>query len=250
MSETTAACRAEFTKIRRLRSTIVTLGLFVAVSVLVGALDGASSRSAIDSHSPLLRSDFTPEQAGLDGILYGQLALIVFGVLIVAGEYTSGMMRVSLLAIPRRGRLYIAKMTAAGLVTAVVAVPVTLATYLVTQLALGAHGASIGAGGVPRALAGGVVYLTLICLFSAGVAAITRNAVLPLAVLLPMVLAGSHLLTLIGATRQLAKYLPDQAGSQILTVHSAQALTGLLTLLGWTAAALTAGYLRTRQWDS
>src|SRR3954463_13852210 len=106
MSETVAACRAELTKIGRLRGTSATLLLFVVVSVLVGVLEGASSRVAIDSHSRLLRSDFTPEQAGLDGILYGQLALIVFGVLIVAGEYTSGMMRVSLLAIPSRGRLY------------------------------------------------------------------------------------------------------------------------------------------------
>ncbi|WP_060890712.1 ABC transporter permease [Streptomyces europaeiscabiei] len=155
MAETVAAIRAEVTKLRGVRGTLVALLLFVPVSVLIAALGGWSAKGAIESDSPGLRSDFTPEQAGLDGILYGQLALIVFGVLIVTSEYTSGMMRVSLLAVPRRGRLYAAKMAVTA-AAAAIAIPVTVVSYLVTQLALGPHGAAIDASGVPRALAGAV----------------------------------------------------------------------------------------------
>ncbi|WP_042428825.1 ABC transporter permease [Streptacidiphilus anmyonensis] len=249
MSETLAAVRAEFTKVRCVRTTYLALLLFVPLSLLVAALDGASARSAIDSHNPLLRAGFTPQQAGLDGILYGQLALIVFGVLVVSSEYGSGMVRVSLLAVPRRGRLFAVKSLVAAAVTAAVAIPVTVLGYLATQAALGPHGASIGDAGVPLALGGAVGYLTLMSLFALGVAATARSAVLPLAVLLPMVLAGSHILTVIGATRQLAQYFPDQAGLQMLTVGSHRAVTGFAVLLAWTAAALACGFLRQWRWD-
>ncbi|MET8830113.1 ABC transporter permease [Streptomyces sp. NPDC004610] len=249
MSETAAAIRAEITKLRGIRGTFVALLLFVPVSVCIGALGGWSAKGAIESDSPGLRSDFTPEQAGLDGILYGQLALLVFGVLIVSSEYASGMMRVSLLAVPRRGRLYAAKMTVTALAAAAVAAPVIVVSYLVTQVALGSHGSSIDADGVPRALAGAVVYLMLMSLFAAGVAAAARSAVLPLAVLLPMVLAGTQILSVIGATKEVAQYFPDQAGMRMLTVHSDDAYTGFAVLLVWTAAALAVGYVRHRRWD-
>lgn len=250
MAETGAAVHAELTKLRYVRSTFIALLLFVPLSVVVAALDGWSARTAIESHNPLLRADFTPQQAGLDGIQYGQLALIVFGALVVASEYGSGMMRVSLLAVPRRGRLYGAKMVAAGFTATVVAIPVTVASYLATQAALGTHGASIGATGVPAALVGAVFYLTLITLFAAGVAAIARNAVVPLAILIPVVLIGSHLLSLLGATKDLARYFPDQAGMRMVTVGAHDAVTGFAVVLAWTAAALIVGYLRHNRWDS
>ncbi|MDX3548217.1 ABC transporter permease [Streptomyces europaeiscabiei] len=250
MAETVAAIRAEVTKLRGVRGTLVALLLFVPVSVLIAALGGWSAKGAIESDSPGLRSDFTPEQAGLDGILYGQLALIVFGVLIVTSEYTSGMMRVSLLAVPRRGRLYAAKMAVTAVAAAAIAIPVTVVSYLVTQLALGPHGAAIDASGVPRALAGAVVYLMLMSLFAAGVATMARSAILPLAILLPMVLAGSQILSVIGATKEVARYFPDQAGMRMLTIDSHDAYTGFAVLLVWTVAALAVGYLRHSRWDA
>ncbi|MFE2941456.1 ABC transporter permease [Streptomyces sp. NPDC059255] len=250
MSETLAAVRAEFAKLRGIRSTLTALLLFVPVSVLIAALGGWSARGAIQSGNPGLRSDFTPEQAGLDGILYGQLALIVFGVLIVSSEYTSGMMRVSLLAVPRRGRLYAAKMAVTAVSAAAVAIPVTVISYLVTQCALGPYGTSIEAGGVPRALAGAVVYLTLMTLFAAGIAAMARGAVVPLAVLLPTVLAGSQILSVVGATKEVARYFPDRAGTHLLTIGSPDGYIGAVVLLVWTVVALILGYLRHARWDA
>jgi len=250
MSETLAAVNAETTKLRGIRGTQLSLLLFALISILVAALDGWSAKGALESGNPNLRADFTPQQAGLDGILYGQLALIVFGVLVVAGEYTSGMMSVSLLAVPRRGRLYAAKMTVTAMAAAVVAVPVTVLAYLATQLTLGSHGVSLGASGVPRALVGAVVYLTLMCLLAAGTAAIARNAVIPLAVLLPMLLAGTHVLSLIGATKEAARYFPDQAGQELLTVDSRHAAFGFTVLLTWTAAVLLWGWFRHHRWGT
>jgi ABC-2 type transport system permease protein len=250
-----AAVRAEFTKMRSVRSTLATLSLFFLISIGVGILEGGSVRGAIESHSPLLRSDFTPEQAGLDGILYGQLALIVFAVLLVTGEYGSGMIGLSLLAVPRRGRFCAAKMTVAALSTAVVAVPAIVVSYAGTEIALGTYGASLSAPGVPRAMAGAVGYLVLMTLLAVGIAMIARNAIVPLAALLPLVLAGSQILSTIGATAALARYLPDQAGMRMLAVHTGGAgklgpAAGLAVFLAWTAAALAAGYLLLRRRDA
>jgi ABC-2 type transport system permease protein len=254
MQEFVAALRAEFAKLRGSRGPLIALALFPAISIAVAALDGASANHAIATHSKLLAGDFTPQQAGLDGILYGQVALIALGVLAVTGEYATGMIKLSLLAVPRRGVFLAAKATALAVVATAVAAPTTVAGYLTTQLALGKYGASIGSAGVPRALAGGVAYLVLICLFSAGFAAITRSTVTPLAILIPLVLIGSHLLTLLGATKALARYFPDQAGDQMLTVRATAGglspLAGLAVLMAWAAAALLAAGALTKMRDA
>ncbi|MFJ1748499.1 hypothetical protein ACIOJD_19950 [Streptomyces sp. NPDC088116] len=78
------------------------------------------------------------------------------------------MMRVSLVAVPRRGRLHAAKMAVTAGAAATVAVPVTVVGCLVTQLALGPHRSPIDASGGARALIGAVVHLTLMSLFAAG----------------------------------------------------------------------------------
>jgi ABC-2 type transport system permease protein len=252
--ESLAAMRAEFTKLRSSRGAMIALLLFAVVSIAVGALDGWSAKHAIETHSSQLASGFTPEGAGMVGVLYGQVALITFGVLVVTNEYRSGMIRLSLLAIPRRGRLYGAKMAVAALAVAIFAIPGAIIAYVVTQVALGRYGASIDAPGVPRALAGAAAYLVLMGLLAAGIAVMTRSTVAPLAILIPVVLVGSHLLTLIGATKVIARYFPDQAGAQMLAIHpdagSLSPTVGLAVMLAWVAAALAGGYLRHRLRDA
>src|SRR5256885_9679272 len=195
-----AASCAEFTKLRSMRSTLVALSLTFPISIGIGALEGWSVRGAIASHSPMLRSDFSAAQAGFDGVLYGQLALIVFSVLLVTSEYGSRMLGLSLIAVPRRGHFYAAKMIVVGLAAAVVAIPAIVLAYMATELALGPYGSSPLASGVPRAMLGALGYLTLMSVFAAGIAVMARNPILPLATLLPLVLAGSPNLFLICAT--------------------------------------------------
>jgi hypothetical protein len=84
-------------------------------------------------------------------------------------------------------------------------------------------------------------------LLAAGIAVITRNPIAPLAVLISWVLIGSHLLSIIGATKAIAKFSPDQAGVQLLTIHvsrgSLSPVAGLLVLLAWVAVAQAGGYI-------
>ncbi|MFC4910824.1 ABC transporter permease [Actinomadura gamaensis] len=243
------AVRAEFVKLRSLRGPRVALALVPMISVGVGALDGWSGRQALDSHDPSIRPDFTAQQAGFDGVQYGMLALIVFGVLAVSGDPLGP----ALLAVPRRARFHAAKMIA----VAVVALPVVafsvIVSDLATQLALGRHGTSLGADGVPRSLAGAVLHLTLMCLLAAGCTMVTRTALVPLAVLLPLVTVGSQLMTVAQSSRFAANLLPDRAGAQLLTVRPGEDALGPLlggaVLLAWTAAAVLGGLLALRRRD-
>lgn len=247
LEDSMAALRAEFTKIRSSRGALIAAIAFAGISIGVAALDGWSARRAIVTHSHLLRSGFTPQQAGLDGVLYGQVALIALGVLVVTSEYGSGMIRLSLLAVPNRARFIAAKMAALTVAAIAVAVPVTIVSYATTQLALGRYGTSLSAPGVPRALAGAVAYLVLMSLFAAGIAAMTRSPIVPLVILIPMVLVGSHILSIIGATKAIARYFPDQAGNQMLTVHvpagQLSPIAGFAILLAWAAASQLGGYV-------
>jgi len=255
MRDLLAAVNAEFTKLRSLRSTLVALSLFFPISLGIGILEGWSTSGAIARHSPMLRPDFSSAQAGFDGVLYGQLALIVFSVLLVTNEYGSRMIGLSLLAVPRRGVFYAAKMIVTGLAAAVASVPAVILAYLATQLALGPYGASLSASGVQRAMLGAVGYLTMMSIFAAGIAVMARNPIVPLATLLPLVPAGSQILSVIGATASMSRFLPDQAGMRMLAVSvgggdKLSPVAGLAVLLGWTAGAVIAGYVLLHRRDA
>jgi len=250
-----AAIRAEFVKMRSLRSAAITLALVAVISLGISALGGWSYRHAIATHSPSLAPGFTASGAGFDGILYGQLAAIVFAVLLVTCEYGSGMIKLSLLAMPRRGGFYTAKMTVIALTMAAAAIPATLLGYALMQAELGPYGASLTAPGVPRAMVGAVAYLALISLLAAGLAVMTRNAIVPLATLLPVILIGSQLLSDFHATAVIARFLPDRAGMQMIghpvaTAGGLSPAAGLAVLLAWVAASLAGGYLLLRRRDA
>jgi len=255
MRDLLAAATAEFTKLLSIRSILVALSLFFPISIGIGVLEGWSVRGAIASHSPMLRPDFSSAQAGFDGVLYGQLALIVFSVLLVTSEYGSRMIGLSLLAVPQRSHFYAAKMIITGFAAAMVSIPAIVLAYLATQLALGPYGASPFTSGVPGAMLGAVGYLTLMSIFAAAIAVMARNPIVPLATLLPLVLAGSQILSVSGATAAMARFLPDQAGMRMLAVSAGgggklSPVAGLAVLVAWTTAALVGGLVLLRRRDA
>ncbi|MFC5187658.1 ABC transporter permease [Actinomadura harenae] len=243
------AVRGELVKLRSVPGPLVSLALVPVISVGVGALNGWSGRQALTSHSSLLRPDFTAQQSGFDGVQYGMLALIVFGVLAVSGDPLGP----ALLAVPRRGAFMAAKMIAITVAALPVVVVSVVASDLATQMTLGPYGKSLGESGVPRALGGAVLYLMLMCVLAAGFTMMTRTPLVPLAVLLPLVTVGSQLLTVAAAGRRAAELLPDRAGARLLTVrpeHDALGpMLGGAVLVAWVVAAVAGGALVLRRRD-
>ena len=115
--------RSEFTKIRSVRSTYWTLLVLLAVSIGIGAAICAGTAANWDQTSAADRATFDATQVSIAGLFYlGQLVIVVFGAIVLTAEYSTGMIRTSLTAMPRRVTVYAAK----ALVFAVVALVVTL----------------------------------------------------------------------------------------------------------------------------
>ncbi|MER6158629.1 ABC transporter permease [Streptomyces sp. NPDC001868] len=256
----TAVVRSEWTKARTVRSTAWTLLLTFLISVGVGVVNCLSVKKAIAEDSPLVRPDFHPADSGFVGVGMGQLALVVFAVLLVSGEHsgghsggTSGMIRTSLVAVPRRGLLYGAKLTVGGGLALAVSLLTVPVAFLASERALGPIGVPLDSPGVPWALVGAVVQLTLVTLFSAGVAVVLRSPAMSLGVLIPFHFVLPTLMLNIPGLRRIAYHLPTQAGAQLMEVteqggSTLSAGAGLTVLVAWTGAATVAGYvaLRTR----
>lgn len=170
---TTEAVRAELTKLRSVRSSSWTL----LVTVL-GALTVTVLVTLHDAHRNNRNfQGFDPTNRSLTGLAIGSLIIGVLGVLAITGEYSSGTIRSTLAATPRRRLLVGAKVIVVGAVSLVVGELLTFACFFTGQSILSgnAPSASIGQPGVLRALVLTGAYLALLALFGLGLGLIIRH---------------------------------------------------------------------------
>ncbi|MFE4332262.1 ABC transporter permease subunit [Streptomyces sp. NPDC056831] len=250
-----AVLASEWTKVWTVRSTSLTLPLAFVLSTGLGTLIALNWRRNIEHVV-----NFDPLVAGLYSVTLGQLALVVFGVLLVGSEYSSGSIRASLSAVPRRGLLYGGKVLVGTLAALAGSTVTVIVTFAGAQAALGPYGTTLTADGIPTALVGAIAYLTLICTFSMGIATIVRSSAISLGVLLPMLFLGAQGLGNVPVLKPVLQYLPDQAGLELMRIAGPPgdgrfgpgygSGTALVILLAWTAAALTGGYLVLRRRDA
>ena len=173
-----AALSAEWTKLRTLPGTLWLLTGIVAATVAVGA---AATAAASCPHGGC---GVDPARLSLTGIDLGQAIAAILAVLVIGGEYSTGMIRTTLAAMPRRATVLAAKaVVVAGLVLAAAAVAVA-GSLLAGRLLLAGHGftpahgyppLTLSDGPVLRAAVGSVLYLALIALLSLGVATVIRD---------------------------------------------------------------------------
>ncbi|MFJ5531187.1 ABC transporter permease subunit [Streptomyces sp. NPDC093261] len=253
----TQVLRSEWTKIRSVASTVWTLSLALVVTVVLGMLISALTRSEYDRTLPADRLSFDPTYVSFAGMSLGQLAMIAFGVLVVSNEYSTGMIRTSLAAVPRRGTFLFGKVAVAAALALVVGMATSFAAFLLGQAVLGPYRASLGEPGVLRAVFGGGLYMTLIAMFSMGVAAMLRSPMLSLGILMPFFFLISTVLGSVSATKKIGRFLPDQAGSRILQVVPSLGddtpygpWGGLGIMVLWVAAALAGGCVLLRRRDA
>ncbi|GAA3296135.1 ABC transporter permease [Streptomyces cinereospinus] len=248
--------RSEWTKIRSVASTVWTLSLAVVVTVGLGMLISALSRNEFQAADEGRRS-FDPTFVSFAGMSLGQLAMIVFGVLVVSNEYSSGMIRASLAAVPQRGTFLFSKIAVATLLALAVGMATGFAAFFLGQAVLGDLRADLGDPGVLRAVLGAGLYMTLITVFSMGVATMLRSPMLSLGVLMPFFFLISTILGNVSATRAFGRYLPDQAGSRIMQVvvpagddtpYGPWGGLGIMVL--WVVAALAGGLLLLKRRDA
>ncbi|MEU9855016.1 ABC transporter permease [Streptomyces sp. NPDC047974] len=259
MAAVPAVLQSEWTKIRTVSSTIWTLASALIVTVAMSAALSAVLNSTFDDLSELERATFDPTFVSFSGMVLGQLAMVVFGVLVVGTEYSSGMIRTSLAAVPQRATFLFSKIAVAGVLALVVGLVTSFLSFFLGQALLGEHRTTIGADNVLRAVVGGGIYMGLIAVFSMGVAAMLRSSMLSLGILVPFFFLISQILSAVPKAKEVAKYFPDQAGSKIMQVvpdalGSEKApygpWGGLGIMLLWVAASLLGGYLVLKRRDA
>ncbi|MFJ8783529.1 ABC transporter permease [Streptomyces sp. NPDC102476] len=225
--------RSEWLKIRTLRSLLGALLALFAATTAFSAIAGVSETSD---------PEFDPLFMALSGVAPGQIAAISFGAMAVSSEFHGGGLRLSLAAVPRRGRWFAAKATAIAVATLVIGLVTAFAALVVARAGLGEAASGLSTGEQVRGVVGCGIYLTLMALLAAGLAAALRSGVAALSLLIPFILVVSFVIGDVagGAT----DFMPDRAGQIVLYETHDGPLgpwTGLAVTAAWAAAALAAG---------
>ncbi|MEZ3180460.1 ABC transporter permease [Streptomyces pimonensis] len=233
---------SELLKIRTVRSLPGALLALFAVTAAFSGIAGVDGTS-----DPELDPLFT----ALSGVVPGQIAAVSFGAMAVSAEYHNAALRLSLAAVPQRGRWFAAKATAIAVPTLVVSLLASLAALLVARAGLGQAASGLTPAEQIRGVVGCGVYLTLMALFAAGLATLLRSGVATLSVLIPFILVVSFVIG--DAAGTVVDFLPDRAGQVVLYETHDGTLgpwAGLAVTALWTAAALGAGVWSLRRRDA
>jgi ABC-2 type transport system permease protein len=207
-----------------------------------------------------------PAKTSLTGIAFGQAVVAVLAVLAVGGEYSTGMIRVTFAAVPRRSTVLAAKAVVVGALVLVAGTAAVLVSVLAGRLVLpggsaGANGhavLSLADGPVARAAVGSVLYLVLVGLLSLGVATAVRDAAAAIGVVLGLL----YLFPIVAAVvsdpdwvKRLQRISPMTAGLAVQATTNVDSLpispwAGLGVLGLWAAGALLVGGLVLRLRDA
>lgn len=254
MSAFAPTLRSEWTKLASLRGTAFKLALAFVLSVGLTGLLALVIGATWDGASPADRAGHDPVGIGLLGSLFSMIVFAVLGATAVTAEYGSGMMRLTLTATPRRGRVLAAKAVVVAAVTLAGGLVTATVTFLVAQAVFSAYGvptASLADGDALRTVLGDGVLTPVLPVIALALGFVTRStagaitSVLAI-VFMPWILGGvlpswwqDHVLT----------YLPGAASEAITSGHLETASDALLApgvaalvLAGWLALFLAGAW--------
>jgi ABC-type transport system involved in multi-copper enzyme maturation permease subunit len=251
--------RSEWTKIRSLRSTIWALIALVLVTITFTALFNWLTVSqwgnaAVEQQQVFLR-DPTSQILG-SGFQFSQLAVCILGVLIMTGEYSSGTIRATMLAVPRRTPVLMAKCIVFAAVVFVIAGFTALVSVVVGATILSSRvEVTLADSGVIQAIVGVGLYAAMLGVFAIAIGGLLRHTAGAITAIIGFVLVLSPLALLLPGEwgRYVYALLPTNAGQLITTTVQGptdllSAWQGYAVFSLWTAALIIlAGYLLKRR---
>jgi ABC-2 type transport system permease protein len=234
---------SEWIKFRTLRSSWVTLLAAVVAPILIALAIGYNTGK---NWSALAPEDSAPSGV-LQGYFLAQLLIGVLGVLFVSAEYSTGMIRSTLAAVPKRVPVVVAKAIVFASVAAVALTVATLASFLAGNLFLShyGHGYSLTDATVPRVVIGTGIYLAMVGLLGGALGWILRSTPGGISALVAILIVVPTIFRLLpGAwAKDVLEILPGSAGgSFVSSVHAANTLapwTGLGVFALWVVGALS-----------
>jgi ABC-2 type transport system permease protein len=219
------AARSEWTKLRSVRSTFWALTVTVVLGIGLGAVISAVSAHGYARFSPSEKLSWDPTGVSGAGMYIAQLAIAVLGVLCISSEYSSGMIRTSLIAVPKRGRILAAKSLVFAAVTFVVGEVTNFAAFLVGQALIAGHAptAALGDPGVARAVAGAGLYLAALAVLSVAAGTLLRHPAAAIAAMIAVLFVLPAIAQALPDSwrNPVTEFWPTQAGSQLTSVYHA-----------------------------
>ncbi|WP_407344381.1 ABC transporter permease subunit [Pengzhenrongella phosphoraccumulans] len=250
--------RSEWIKFRTLRSTIWTLATTVVLMVGISLLFawGVTSSTG-QGGNPNDFGGLTGANVATGGYFFGQLTLAVLGVLVISGEYSTGMIRSTLAAVPTRLPALWAKALVLGVTSFVVSCIAIGISVLATRAMLAPLDLAVDLGDPEqvRILLGAALYLTTIALLAYAFGALLRHSAAALAAVLGLLLVVENVFLLIPLTffEKVSPFLPSTAGAQLMmpqaqidlmaTTATGAVLSpweGFAVLVAWVVVLLTA----------
>ena len=229
---------SEWTKLKSVRSTVWTLLVMALVGIGLGALITSAQASRWSTRSSAARMLFDPTRSSLTGLLFAQLAIGVLAVLVVSAEYSTGTIRATFGAAPRRPLVLVAKVAVFGAVALVVGQAVSFAAFLLGQHLLAGGNvptASLSDPSVLRAvLSGGLGLLAL------GLATIIRHTAASISTFVGLLLILPIITDALPTSLDddIGRFLPAEIGTVMLSAH----YHGTDPFGPWTGFALLCGY--------
>jgi ABC-2 type transport system permease protein len=231
---------SEWTKFRSLRSTVITLAVAVVITIGISLVFALVQGSHYAAMSPSDKASFNAASTSLNGDLFAQLAFGVLGVLVMTGEYGTGMIRASLTAVPRRLPVLWAKIAVFTAGTGIIALIANLASFSIGQAVLSGYHVqvSLTSPGAARILLGATLYVTAVGIMGIAIGALLRSTAGGISTLVGLLFVIPPVLELLPAswTTYFGKFLPADAGQASWVFHPGPGLTSRLS--PWTGFAV------------
>ncbi|MFJ9455636.1 hypothetical protein ACIRST_11220 [Kitasatospora sp. NPDC101447] len=243
---TANALRAERIKFTTLPSQwaapLVALVLTVGITAAVNAAYG------VKDHTP----GEDPAGGIHYGLLFGHVAVACFGILLIGQEFNTRMIGGSLTAVPRRARLYGAKLAIGAGLGLLLGLVSTAGSFLAVDATVGLD---LSTPGLTRSFLAGVLYHPMMVLICLGLTTMLGNLSAALGLLTPMVFLGTTWLAAIPGVREVGQFLPDRAGLYAMRTQPEPGVhygywTGLLIMALWTALAVYGGLRALRRYEA
>ena len=233
---------SEWTKLTTVRSTVWTLLATAIVGIGLGAIVTSAQASRWSSRSLGARAAFDPTRSSLAGLLFAQLAIGVLGILVISAEYSTGTVRATFSAEPRRPLVLAAKVAVFGIVTLIVGEIVSFVAFFLGQRILSGKTptATLSDPGVLRAVVSGGLYLLALGLLALGLASIIRVTAAAISTFVGVLFILPIIADVLPSsfTSDIGRFLPANIGTVMMSAH----YHGTDPFGPWTSFALLCAY--------
>ncbi len=233
---------SEWTKLTTVRSTVWTVVITAVAGVGIGALVTSAQAARFSTRSAAVQLAFDPTRSSLAGMLFAQLAIGVLGVLVMSSEYSTGTIRATFSAVPRRPMVLVAKVALLAGVAFVVGEIVSFVAFLLGQHILSGKTptASLSDPTVVRAVVSAGLYLTALGLFALGLSTIIRHTAAAISTFVGLLFILPIIAGVLPSSfaNDVNRFLPSDIGTRMMSAN----YHGADSFGPWLSFALLCGY--------